>query len=508
MILADEKLQPESSASSPDRSEKSPVSERTEPDAVVVDWDGPNDPEHPRNWTNGRKWLNVLLISLQGTLSPIASTILTLGVFDIALEFRLTSPYTPVLPIAFYLVGLALGPLGVAPCSEIFGRRPVYTICFAIFTLLNVGCALVHNMAGLVILRFLAGVAGSAGPSLGGSSIGDLFSHEERGKAQAVYGLGPICGPVLGGVIGGFIAYGTHGWRWMLWVVTIAAGVVTCLAVAFQKETYAPVLLRRRKRVLEKKNPETVYWVEGEAAAPQVFRQSILRPLRLLFFSPICTFMSLYLALVFGLLYLHMVTITLLFSSHPEYNLYSYHWTHGTTGLGFLGAGLGAFSGVAFCMKYSNASYRYFAARHAQKTGKAPTRMPEFRLPFMQVGMVIVPIGLLIFGWTAEYHVHWMVTLMGAGILGLGMVTAYICVQAYLVDAFEEFAASALAAAVVVRFVVAAGFSVVGFQLYRRLGYGWGSTLLAMICLAAVPIPFLLGRYGPRLRQVGTGAIV
>ncbi|RAK96483.1 MFS general substrate transporter [Aspergillus ibericus CBS 121593] len=505
--MRDEKPQLDSSSNSPAESEKSPVSSRTEPDVVVVDWDGPNDPEYPRNWSNGRKWLNVLLISLQGTLSPIASTILTLGVFDIAIEFHLTSPYTPVLPIAFYLVGLALGPLGVAPCSEIFGRRPVYTICFAIFTLLNVGCALVHNMPGLVILRFLAGVAGSAGPSLGGSSIGDLFSHEERGKAQAVYGLGPICGPVLGGVVGGFIAYGTNGWRWMLWVVTIAAGVVTGLAVAFQKETYAPVLLQRRKRALEKANPGTVYWVEGESDATKVFRQSIFRPLRLLFFSPICTFMSLYLALVFGLLYLHMVTITLLFSSHPEYGLYSYHWTHGTTGLGFLGAGLGAFAGVAFCMKYSNPSYRYFASRYAQQTGVA-TRMPEFRLPFMQVGMLIVPIGLVIFGWTAEYHVHWIVTLLGAGILGLGMVTAYICVQSYLVDAFEEYAASALAAAVVARFLVAAVFSVVGFQLYKALGYGWGSTLLALICLAAVPIPFLLGRYGPRLRGIGTGGMV
>lgn len=225
---------------------------------------------------------------------------------------------------------------------------------------------------------------------------------------------------------------------------------------------------------------------------------------------------------VFGLLYLHMVTITLLFASQPKYNLHSYNWTHGTTGLAFLGAGLGAFAGVAFCMKYSNPSYRYFVTRYEQKTGKA-TRMPEFRLPFMQVGMLIVPIGLLIFGWTAEYQVHWIATLVGAAILGLGMVTAYICVQSYLVDAFEVYAASALAAAVVARFIVAAVFSVVGFQLYRRLGYGWyvscfrtwvtwvansvtfrGSTLLAFICLVAVPIPFLLGRYGPRLRRMGT----
>ena len=71
------------------------------------------------------------------------------------------------------------------------------------------GCALSPNITALAILRLLSGMAGSTGPSLGGSSIGDMFDREDRGKAQALYGFGPTCGPVIGGVIGGFIVYGT-----------------------------------------------------------------------------------------------------------------------------------------------------------------------------------------------------------------------------------------------------------------------------------------------------------
>jgi MFS family permease len=92
----------------------------------------------------------------------------------------------------------------------------VYIGCFSVFTVLNVGCALAPNIAALSILRLLSGMAGSTGPSLGGSSIGDMFSSMERGKAQATYGFGTTCEPFFGGVMGGFIVHGTGGWRWLM----------------------------------------------------------------------------------------------------------------------------------------------------------------------------------------------------------------------------------------------------------------------------------------------------
>ncbi|KAI1386454.1 major facilitator superfamily domain-containing protein [Hypoxylon trugodes] len=475
---------------------------REEEQAVInesVTWDSDTDIENPLNWPNWRKWTNVALISMQATLSPIASTILAIGAEAIASDFHLTDAYTPALPTGLYVLGLGLGPLVLGPCSELYGRRIIYLCSFTIFTILNVGCALSPNITALSILRLLSGVAGSAGPSLGASSVGDMFRVEERGRAQSAYSFGPVMGPVLGGVIGGFIVDRTHGWPWLLWTVTIASGVTTAFSAVFLKETYAPYLLSRKAARLSKINRDTNLRVEGEKHAKDLFSRAITRPIRLLFTSPICAFMSIYLSLIYGILYLHLITILLLFGPNEMYGLYSYHWTGGKTGLAYLGAGVGSLIGMVITGKFMNSSFASALARQQQRTGSSiPT--PELRLPFMQVGMTIVPLGLIMFGWSAG-RTHWIVPLLGACIFGTGMLMGYVCIHTYLVDCFGKWAASALAAAIVTRCAITCAFCIVGFQLYRKLGYDWGSMLLAFLCIAMIPIPFVLQRYGPRLRE-------
>ena len=111
-------------------------------------------------------------------------------------------------------------------------------------------------------------------------------------------------------------------------------------------------------------------------------------------------------------------------------------------------------------------------ARMSRKNG-FHTPQPEARLPFMQIGMILGPAGLTIFAWSAEAKTHWVVPLLGAAVFAIGMLMAYICIQTYLVDTFEEYAASALAGLVVSRSVVACILSIVGFHLYQTLGYAW-----------------------------------
>jgi uncharacterized membrane protein YedE/YeeE len=98
---------------------------------------------------------------------------------------------------------------------------------------------------------------------------------------------------------------------------------------------------------------------------------------------------------------------------------------------------------------------------------------PEFRMPLMQVGMLIVPFGLAIFAWTAEEQTHWIGPLIGAAIFAFGTILLYVCIQTYLVDAFEEFAASALTATILLRSIVGCIFSIIGYRLYESLGYAW-----------------------------------
>lgn len=110
--------------------------------------------------------------------------------------------------------------------------------------------------------------------------------------------------------------------------------------------------------------------------------------------------------------------------------------------------------------------------RYERSTGSKESQ-PESRMPFLQLGMTLVPVGLIIFAWSAEFHVQWAVPLIGTAILSLGMLMAYVCVQTYLVDVYEVHAASALAATIFARSATSCVLTVTGFQLYESLGYAW-----------------------------------
>lgn len=225
----------------------------------------------------------------------MSSTILAVGALEIARDFGLTSIYTPNLPVGLYVLGLGLGPLLLAPLSELHGRRVVYLVSFSVFTILNIGCALAPNITALSILRFLSATCGSVGPTLGGPSIGDMFLPKDRGKAQALYALGPMAGPILGPLIGAFIVNGTHGWRWLMWIMVIVPAVTVFLSFAFVRETYAPVILRKKAR--KANSTINIDRIEQQASARALFRDAMSRPCHLLLFSPICTVMCLYMAL-------------------------------------------------------------------------------------------------------------------------------------------------------------------------------------------------------------------
>ena len=72
----------------------------------------------------------------------------------------------------------------------------------------------------------------------------------------------------------------------------------------------------------------------------------------------------------------------------------------------------------------------------------------------------------------------------------------------YIVDAFDVYAASATAASTVFRSLLGALLPLGGRDLFIDLGMGWGSSLLGFIAIALAPMPFLLWRYGQRIRKI------
>jgi MFS family permease len=111
-------------------------------------------------------------------------------------EFAITGDMVASLTVSIYLLGFAVGPLLISSMSDIYGRLIVYHLCNLTYVGFTVGCALSSNTTMFLVSRFLCGCAASSPMSIGGSTIADLYDADERGKAMALFGLGPLLGPV------------------------------------------------------------------------------------------------------------------------------------------------------------------------------------------------------------------------------------------------------------------------------------------------------------------------
>jgi multidrug resistance protein len=127
--------------------------------------------------------------------------------------------------VSVYILGFAFGPLIVAPLSEYSGRTIVYNTCNVLFLIFNIASAVAPNLASLVVFRFLCGVAGVTPTTIGSGTIADFMPAETRGKAMALWSLGPLFGPVIGPIAGGYLVEATS-WRWVFWVLSIVVRLI------------------------------------------------------------------------------------------------------------------------------------------------------------------------------------------------------------------------------------------------------------------------------------------
>ncbi|KAI1089399.1 bicyclomycin resistance protein [Rostrohypoxylon terebratum] len=465
----------------------------------VVWWSGPDDPDNPYNWPTWRKVLNCGLISAMTFISPLASSIFAPGVPQVVAEFHSTSLEIAAFVVSVYVLGFAAGPMLFAPLSEIYGRAILYHIANLGFVAFQVGCALAPTLNALIVFRFFAGVFGSVPITNGGGSIADMIIQERRGGAMAVFSIGPLLGPIIGPVAGGFLS-DAEGWRWAFWLLAIVGGFLGILMTFTLKESYAPVILERKAAKLRKETGNELLRSKLDAglSPKDYFKRGIIRPFKMLFLSPIVAITSLYMAVTYGYLYLMFTTMTEVFQEY-------YGFTTSTVGLAFIGLGVGSMLGIIL---FSATSDRYIQRKAAQAdaearaTGGAKVGMkPEYRLPLLPLGAMFIPAGLFIYGWTADYKVHWIAPIIGTAIVGIGNLIVFMSIQLYLVDTFTIYAASALACNTVVRSLAGAVLPLAGLPMYSRLGIGWGNSLLGFVAVALFPVSILVLRCGEVLRN-------
>lgn len=473
----------------PQRKPESPP----EKDPNIVTWDEHDQHENPRNWNHKFKLVTTVVVSLYTLLSPITSSMVAPALDKLEQDFHVHSKTIGNLMLSAQMLAFVLAPLVYGPMSERIGRKYILNGSNLVFLLFNVGCGLARTSTQMIVLRFFLGLAGCAPMAIGSGTIADLFEPEERGQAMAMYTLSPVLGPCVGPIFAGWIiqGYGPDKWRWIFWVSTMFGALVAVVGALVLRETYVPVLLERKAKRLRKEtgNMElhTIY-VRNETLWTKLLHL-LTRPGIFLATQPVVQMTCLYQALLYGCQYLLLTEFTRAFQA-------AYHQPIGIATLHYIAYLIGFLITGQIGGRMVDVIYRRLREKHGG-VGK-----PEYKLPLLVVTGVLMPFGLLLYGWPLQYHVHWIVPDIGIVLIAAGIRGALFICPLYLADSVTLYTASATSAAVMLRGLFAFCFPLFSPPLYRTLGQGWGNSLLALItALIGVPTPFLLYNYGAYLRS-------
>ncbi|KZN92440.1 putative transporter [Penicillium chrysogenum] len=452
---------------------------------VVVTFEGEDDEMDPHNWTLRRRMLVTLLTALMGCVIFWSSTIDTTAL-----------PKTrKVYHTSFEVQTLPTGALITAPISEVIGRNPVYIPTMIGFMLFNTGAGLAQTIVQRVVCRGLAGFFGSAPAVLSAATLVDVWSRIERVYAFPIYSIIIFIGPIVGPTPGSFaVDAESVSWRWVDWMTIIFAGLVLIPVVLFLPESYSPILLYWKAQELRRLTGDDRYRSPLEfrkATFAHRLRASLYRPLLLFATEPIILIHSVYLTVLFMILY------TFLAGYVSIYHMAS-HFSPTSTALAFLGILVGVLLSLLI-LPISMWLLRREIYRSRRRGEHRPD--PEISLYMAMFGAPAVPISLFWMGWTAELEFSYWSPLVASVFYGFGTVCIFVSGYQYVSDAFESHATSALSSLQMTRLVGAGAMVIVAEIMYTNLGVGWTLTLWGCLSALFTPVPYLLYWRGYNLRQ-------
>jgi hypothetical protein len=277
--------------------------------------------------------------------------------------------------------------------------------------------------------------------------------------------------------------------------MSIFNGVIMVVGLIFIRESYTPVLLRRKARLGVSGSSMSLPKLWSVLFWHDFFSRlsvHLARPLRLLAQRPIIQVLAVIIAVDFG-------TYTFLLSTFATLYVDRYGQSKSSSSLHYIAISIGCVAATQIGGRTLDVVYRRLRDRSPDRQGR-----PEFRVPWMVPGVVLTPVGLFWYGWAAQRSVSWIVVDIGAAINTAGGFIVSQALLAYLLDEFAEYAASASAASRLPSYIAGFAFPIFAPQLYERLGYGWGNSLLAFVWIVLIgPVPLALWLWGDKLRAMG-----
>ncbi|KAF9876621.1 major facilitator superfamily transporter [Colletotrichum karsti] len=447
-----------------------------------LDWE--TDSSNPMNWPLRFKIRQIIMLSSAAFTASVGTSIISPAHTQLMEEFNVTMTQA-ILPLSMYVFALGLGPIVGGPLSETVGRHPVYLGSLPLGGLFTLGAGFCHNFAGICILRFLAGFCLSPSLAIGTGTINETYQPSKRALPSTLYILMPFLGPGLGPVIGSFVV-NRKGWRWTQWTLLFFI-IVSMIATVFAKESYHPVLKRRRAKQLD----IDIYPLPSASSRAHSFvTTALIRPVWMLFTEPIVTFICLYVACEFATLFSFFAALPYVFEVVYGFGIEQ-------QGLVFISIVVGCVLGTLTILACNFLLYLPETKKH--RPHRTP---PEYRLYPAMIGSIGLPLGLFWFGWTAREDISWASPVVAVVPFAWGNICLFVSTIQYLVDTYKKTTvASAASANSLARYSLAGAFPLFIVQMYENLGIGWASSLLGFIAVALMPVPWVLFNFGRRIRQ-------
>ncbi|KAF2622892.1 MFS general substrate transporter [Macroventuria anomochaeta] len=462
----------------------------TEDGKIVVNLDGDDDPINPQNWPLLKRARTMAILTMLVFTQAWAGACDSLDNSKASKRYHV-SPVAEDASTAMYLFGIGSGCLFVGPLSQTLGRNPVYlgfTLTYLFFIL---GTALSKDYASQIVCRYLAGLASSATLGINGASIGDMFRPVERALWFPVIAWVNVVPPVLAPIVGGWVAvHDDLNWQWVDWITLFISAFAFLIAFLFLPETYLPMLLDYKAKHLRRVSGSDRYVTEHEQGSGFFAQIKKVLPLSVKFATTEPAVLSLggFLVLLYIILFTFLSGFDYTFKRRYDLNDFQ-------EGACFAPIALGA---TAFSL---TGPALYVWTRRSVGYSDRATVTPEFRLWPAMLTSPLLPISLFWLGWTNYSWISIYSGLSACFCFGIVLNAMYVSSYEYIIDSYRENASIALASVTMMRYLIAGGMVMAARPMYESIGVHWTMTLLGCAAVVLTPAPYVLYRFGKKLRE-------
>ncbi|KAF2084054.1 MFS general substrate transporter [Saccharata proteae CBS 121410] len=454
----------------------------------------PGRSQYRFNWSESRKWLITVVACFITFIVGINGTAITTAATQINERFNVSDASFPnsYWPITSWTVAAGIFPLAGLPLMETFGLRYGYLAAYCVFVVFIIPQAVCQNYATLIVSRVFSGGCAGILQNIAGGIVSDIWRGEgARSTPTALFIWAYLAGTTIGPVIGGAILKYLY-WRWILYIQLIFYGAFFPLIYTVIPEIRAAVILSRRAAHLRHTTRLPYHTPDDltHTSLSTLVTTAICRPLRMLCTEYVVFSITLWSAFCFGNCLLFTQSVGTVFTT-----LYSF--TSPQTGFVQSALVIGITLGFLASLPHT----RIYLRTRARNPERPNHPIPEARLYLSIPGSFVgLAGGFFWYAWTSYPFLPWILPAIGLGLVGFGIFTVVCAASNYLEDAYEKYAASAMAAVAFGENLFAGFLPLAEAAMYERLGLNWASCLLAFLGLALSAAPVVLVVKGRGLR--------